>query len=308
MPHFHILSVFMLTLLVGLATSSAELNRGRSRSTRQAPPSGARCKPISLPELKAMPIWQTFYDRLGVVVWGHPVGSYTFDLVGFSVETAFDDGSNNARVCSMETVDFQTIGEPICYVTTTYSPQFVTPASGVTRTDGYPTRYLEVGAPLTGGRTYETAFKVHDITPTGADSIPGRTNATYTVNGLYSDTLGNSFQVDANHEHDTDVILDELPGSICSIHYHNTTCIQDAVGQAAFTLYGAVRVGFNSRVNGHYYCISTVTLGVILNDSRLGYLWFDQWIPGDQAWSYSQSKATVTTTGSNDYSPFWECK
>ncbi|KAJ7740132.1 hypothetical protein B0H16DRAFT_1729160 [Mycena metata] len=299
MPHFHILSVFMLALLVGLATSSAELNRGRSRSTREAPPSGARCKPISLPELKAMPIWQTFYDRLGVVVWGHPVGSYTFDLVGFSVETAFDDGSHNARVCSMETVDFQTIGEPICYVTTTYSPQFVTPASGVTRFS-YPIglstvvtgTVTKVGAPLTGGRTYETAFKVHDITPTGADSIPGRTNATYIVNGLYSDTLGNSFQVDANHEHDTEIILDEWPGTICSIHYHNTTCIQDAVGQAAFTLYGAVRVGFNSRVNGHYYW----------------YLWFDQWVPGDQAWSYSQSNATVTTTGSNDYSPIWECK
>ncbi|KAJ7016968.1 hypothetical protein C8F04DRAFT_1406395 [Mycena alexandri] len=305
MSHFHILVVFVVALLVVLATGFAEVDRGRytvSPSTRRAPSSSPRCKPISLAELKAMPFWQTFYDRLSVIVWGHPGEFDTWKHQGiypFSLETTFDDGSDEARVCSEGTITFQTIGEPICYVTTTYSKGAVVPASGNIRFD-YPTglstvvagTVTKVGAPLTGRRTYETAFKVQDVTPTGADSVPGKMNTTHTVNALYPDIQGNSFEVDANSEHDTYLSIHRRPGEICSINYHNTTCIQEATGQAAFSLWGAVRVGFDSRVNGQYYWV----------------LWFDSWVPGNQVWSYSQFNATITTTGTNDYIPGWECK
>ncbi|KAJ7030969.1 hypothetical protein C8F04DRAFT_1186252 [Mycena alexandri] len=202
------LLVFVFALLVALATGS--------------PSSGARCKPVSLSELKAMRFWQTFYDRLGIIVWGD---AYAFDNLKNEgtypkLETTFDDGSENAEVCSEGTVVFQ------------------------------PT---EVAAPLTGGRTYETAFKVQDVTP--PDSIPGTTGGTYTVNAPYPDVEANSFEVDVSHDAKDYTILHELVGDICWIRYENTTCIQDTTGQATFSLYGAVRVGFDSPVNGHYYCI-----------------------------------------------------
>ncbi|KAJ7037015.1 hypothetical protein C8F04DRAFT_1257253 [Mycena alexandri] len=176
MSHLHILVVFMSALLVGLATST-------------------RCQPTSLAELKAMPFWQTFYDRLGVVVWGQPVGSFMFDLVGFNIDTTFDDG-DGARACSIETVSFQTIGEPICYVTTTYSKESAIPPSGPLTID-YPTGFstvvagtvTKVAAPVTDGKVYDRSFIVQDATPI-VNSTAGLTRQ-YQANGLYSDTLGN---------------------------------------------------------------------------------------------------------------------
>ncbi|KAJ7016971.1 hypothetical protein C8F04DRAFT_1201262 [Mycena alexandri] len=239
------LLVFVFALLVALATGS--------------PSSGARCKPVSLSELKAMRFWQTFYDRLGIIVWGD---AYAFDNLKNEgtypkLETTFDDGSENAEVCSEGTVVFQPTDEPICFTTTTYTQKTVTGASGTIRLD-YPT---EVAAPLTGGRTYETAFKVQDVTP--PDSIPGTTGGTYTVNAPYPDVEANSFEVDVSHDAKDYTIIHELPGDICWIRVQSTFSspprhlirLADTTGQATFSLYGAVRVGFDSPVNGHYYCI-----------------------------------------------------
>ncbi|KAJ7740150.1 hypothetical protein B0H16DRAFT_1465030 [Mycena metata] len=252
--------------------SSAELDHARSQSTRQSQPAplGPRCQPTSLTELKAMPFWQTFYDRLGVVVFGHPVPSFMFDFVGFSVETAFDVYFQFSDMWLTRVQE--RAGEPLCYVTTTYSKEAAIPASG----------------PLT--IDYPTGSSTVDVGPV-VDLTPGPRRQ-YVVEGLYSDALGNSFGVDVNREHGTNASIWGAPGTICSHYYLNTTCIQDATGQTVFRLEGGVRVGYNSRVNGHYYW----------------HLWFDDWIPGDQAWSYSQFKATITTSGSNSSTSGFTCK
>ncbi|KAJ7740145.1 hypothetical protein B0H16DRAFT_1567790 [Mycena metata] len=250
--------------------------------------------PVSLAELKAMPFWQTFYDRLGTIVWGDAHAFDTLKNQGTypKLETTFDDGSENAEVCSEGEALFQPTNEPICLTTTTYTHQTVADASGTIRLD-YPTglstvvfgTITKVAAPLTGGRTYETAFRVQEITP--PDSMPGTTGGTYTMNATYPDVEANSFAGDVSHESEDYMIVHELPGDICWIRYDSTTCIQDTTGQVTFSLYGAVRVGFDSLVNGHHYWIMR----------------FDGWVPQDQLTSYSQFNATITTTGSNHHIP-----
>ncbi|KAJ7441043.1 hypothetical protein B0H11DRAFT_2351367 [Mycena galericulata] len=303
MPHilsmyrFHslLVSAFALLVVLAPASGSPHLEAGRyptSSSTRRAPPSSASCQPISVAELQAMPFWQTFYQRLGVIVWGNP---HAFDFVrpSFNLETTFDDGSGNARVCSENTVVFQTAGSAVCFSTTTYSKESVAGASGDLRFD-YPSGFstvvngavTKVAAPLTGGRTYETVFRVQDASPPKSNP-----SEMYTVNSPYADAQGHSFEVHANHEQMKYIQIHENPGDICSIYYTNSTCIQNASGQVTFSLEGAVRVGFNSRQNGHYYW----------------YLWFAGWVPGDQLNIDSQFDATITTTGSNDYSPGYNC-
>ncbi|KAJ7501596.1 hypothetical protein B0H11DRAFT_2224473 [Mycena galericulata] len=280
MHHVHSLLVFAFALLVvlAMASGSPDPEAGRyptSPITRLVPSSSASCQPISVAELQAMQFWQTFYQRLGVIVWGDP---HAFDILrpSFNLETTFDDGSRNARVCSEGTVVIQTAGNADCFTTTTYSKDSVAGASGDLRFD-YPSGFstvvngviTKVAAPLTGGRTYETVFKVQD-----------------------ANAQGHSFEVHANHAQMKYIQIHENPGDICSIHYTNTTCIQNASGKVTFGLDGAVRVGFNSPQNGHYNW----------------YLSLDSsWIPEDQVNIISQFDATITTTGSNDYLPIWEC-
>ncbi|KAJ7733131.1 hypothetical protein B0H16DRAFT_1580031 [Mycena metata] len=274
----HLLA-FGFALLVAVVTGS--------------PSSGSRCQPVSLAELKAMPFWHTFYDRLGIIVWGDAHAFDHFKSQGTypKLETTFDDGSENAEVCSEGEALFQPTNEPICLTTATYTHQTVTGASGTIRLD-YPTGLstvvfgtITMAAPLTGGRTYETAFRVQDVTP--PDSSPGTTGGTYTMNATYPDVEENSFAADGSRESEDYMIVHELQGDICWIRYDSTTCIQDTTGQVTFSLYGAVRVGFDSPENGHYYWI----------------LWFDGWVPQDQLTSYSQFNATITTTGSNHHIP-----
>ncbi|KAJ7501531.1 hypothetical protein B0H11DRAFT_722726 [Mycena galericulata] len=296
MYHFHSLLVFAFALLVVLATASGspDLEARRypaSPSTRRAPSSSARCQPISVDELKTMPFWQTFYQRLGVVVWGNP---HAFDnsKPSFNLETTFDDGSENAQVCSEGTVVLKTAGNADCFSTRTYSKESVTGASGVLRFY-YPSGFstvvngaVTIAAPVTSGKIYETVFEVRDASPPNSNPSP-----TYTVNSPYPDAQGHSFEVHANTAQQTYIQIHELPGDICAIHYTNTTCIQNASGQVTFDLYGAVRVGFNSPQNGHYYW----------------YLRFDDGWAGNQLTSHSQFDATITTSGSDDHFPGWEC-
>ncbi|KAJ7733126.1 hypothetical protein B0H16DRAFT_1468206 [Mycena metata] len=300
MPQLHIMVALMFLLIARVATGSAELNRTRSPSTPRAPLASGRCKPISLAELQASLLWGTFYERLSVVVLGKRGGDRYLDSVGFKVEAAFEDGSKNAKVC-IEGVDIQNIVAPASgEMTFDYPAGLSTVVGGkVTsenffpldvpaRTEGYSTRCAGVGSPLTEGRIYETSFSVQDVT------LPEVDSSAKTVNGLYSDTLENSFGVDVNAEHDASVTISASPGSICSFRHRNTTCIQEAAGEATFRLDGAVRVGFDSPVNEHYYW----------------YLWLDSWAPlvtGPYPWSYSQSKVTITTNGNDEHLANMEC-
>ncbi|KAJ7740147.1 hypothetical protein B0H16DRAFT_1465026 [Mycena metata] len=323
MSHFHILVVFIFALLVGPAAGSAELNGGRSPSTRRALSLSHRCKFISLAELQALPFWQTFYDRLSVVIFGHLVEKTIFTSAGFKLRTTFEVYSQfldicfahalplgwlaGCKVCS-ERVDFYNIGGHVYAILRRrvlielslrwnrngWEPLF--PPASPTRINGCLTRYAEVGS-LTGGTIYETFFTVRDVTSTKIDGIPVEPR-TYTVNGVYPDTVGSRrvrFEVDANGEYYTSVISSATPGGICSLRYHNTTCIQEATGEAAFNLYGAVQVVFDSPVNKFYFW----------------YLSLDEWVTWTkrgEPWSYSQSQATITTTGNDNSVTAVECR
>ncbi|KAJ7733128.1 hypothetical protein B0H16DRAFT_1732422 [Mycena metata] len=299
MSHLHILVVFIFALLVGPAAGSAELNGGRSPSTRRALSLGPRCKFISLAELQALPFWQTFYDRLSVVIFGHIVEKTFFTSVGFKLRTTFEDGSQDAKVCS-ERVDFYNIGEPICYVTTTYTKEI---ASGDMTFD-YPVglstviggTVAEVGS-LTGGTIYETSAK-NIYGKWGLSRHSGEQASTIRTRTTPSDRptlFSRSFEVDANGEYETTVSSYATPGGICSLRYHNTTCIQEATGEAAFNLYGAVQVVFDSPVNKIYFWYLS------LND------WV-AWAQGGEPWSYSESQATITTTGNDNSLTAVECR
>ncbi|KAJ7226529.1 hypothetical protein B0H12DRAFT_274948 [Mycena haematopus] len=297
MSNFRRLLVFAIALFVALPTGSTEVECGQYpvlHSTVRTASTSPRCKPIPLAELKAMPFWQTFHNRLGVVVWGNPRAFDSWKGQGKypKLDTIFDDGAENAEVCSEGTVVFQATEESLCSKTSTYTKKVVTGQSGTIRLD-YPTglstvvagTVTKVAAPLTGGRSYETAFKVPDLTPPG--TAPGNRGGVYTVNAQYPDVLDNSFAVDVNHEKKDYMIIHELPGDICWLQYDNTTCIQEAAGQATFSLHGAVRVGFDSPQNGHYYW----------------YMRFDGWVPQNQLTVTSQFTATITTAGSSRYIP-----
>ncbi|KAF7329437.1 hypothetical protein MKEN_00205800 [Mycena kentingensis (nom. inval.)] len=247
-----------------------------------------RCKPITLATLKTMPFWSTFWSRLGTVVYNN---AHAFDggKPSMNIDTVFDNGDDNAQVCSEGNVLLQSMGQPLCFKQVTYTPAQTAPPDGRI-TLRFPTGLTTVvsgevnqtAAPLTAGNSYDVKFEVQDITP--ANTNPGGRN---TATGTYSDVQHDSFSVEVGQAGSDYQIIHEDPGMVCKMKVDQTTCTQGVTGQATFSLWGAVRVGFNSRVNGHYYY----------------YLRFDGWVPLQQLTVKSFFTGNVTTIGSNHHIP-----
>ncbi|KAJ6546116.1 hypothetical protein B0H10DRAFT_2132002, partial [Mycena sp. CBHHK59/15] len=70
--------------------------------------------------------------------------------------------------------------------------------------------------------------------------------ASFTASVSFTNTYGTSFET-------TTVTLTAAPGSQCELTLTDETCHQSSTGTVPFTATGDFRIGFNSRVNGHYY-------------------------------------------------------
>ncbi|KAJ7740149.1 hypothetical protein B0H16DRAFT_1465029 [Mycena metata] len=273
MSHFHIMVTLMFLLVAGVATGSAELNRTRSLSTLRAPLASGRCKPISLAELQIILalLCGTFYERLSVVVLGKRRGDRYLDSVGFKVKAAFQDGSKDARVC-IEGVDVQNTGGHA--YTTSVSECSFSPGEPIC----YETKtYMTQVAPASGEMTFDY--------PAGLSTVQGLKAQGYSTccAGVGSPlTEGGIYETSFSAQ---DVTLPEVDSGaktvngLCSDTLGSSIATQRAFKKLLARLLSAF------MVNGHYYW----------------YLWLDDWTTWEYSWSYSQSQATITTTG-NDHS------
>ncbi|KAJ7675954.1 hypothetical protein DFH06DRAFT_1318094 [Mycena polygramma] len=220
---------------------------------------GAKCTALSVEDLKRLGGWPWIANDI-VRLWGG---------TSYNLWTTWD-GVTNAQTC---------VGDSIISLVPTGNKQCtinnITTSGVIVNATGYASLKLTSGLTATAGETVTRASTISagftaGITVGVPDVVSAK--AEYTVGVSFTNTYGSSFDTTVKNEIEKTVTINAEPGKTCVLELTDQSCYQNSRGTVPFTADGWFRIGFNNRVNGHYYY--SYGISVLSVDQRSSYAEF----------------------------------
>ncbi|KAK6974123.1 hypothetical protein R3P38DRAFT_3134108 [Favolaschia claudopus] len=206
----------------------------------ERPALGGKCTALAVHELTSLPGWPTIAQDIR-----NHFGDTTYNLW-----TTWD-GVTHAHSCVGDTiVSLVPTGTRQCTLNNITTDGVLVGTSGttsITISSGFAATAGETvtkQSTLSGSYTASIVVGVPDIFSVGAS---------YTIGVQFTNTYGSSFETKVNNQIMNTITIDSRAGKTCHLSLVSENCFQSSKGTVPFTAMGEFRIGFNSRVMGHYY-------------------------------------------------------
>ncbi|KAJ6590764.1 hypothetical protein B0H10DRAFT_2233574 [Mycena sp. CBHHK59/15] len=240
---------------------------GMSRVDAAPAALGGKCTALTVNELTNLPGWPAVAQDI-VRLWGG---------TSYNLWTTWDGVTRTQTCVGDGIVSLVPTGNRQCTLNNVTTSGILVNAAGsvaITITSGLSATAGEtVTKESTLGASYTASVTV------GVPDLISAT-ASFTASVSFTNTYGTSQQSSAKT-----VTLNAAPGSQCELTLTDETCHQSSTGTVPFTATGDFRIGFNSRVNGHYYW----SYGL------------DGFLPVDERSSYAQFTGSINSYSKGKY-------